>query len=125
MIFRNLLAINAVIAVPMGFACMLAPARLLAAYGVSLPPMGLVVYQFWGVTLVGLGLLSWFARSTEPLGVQKAMAVSLLIFHGLSCAVAVRGQFAGANNLGWSTVGLFLMLALTFAYLWIARLRRG
>ncbi len=37
MIFKNLLAINAVITVPMGFDCVLAPAQLLAAYGVSLP----------------------------------------------------------------------------------------
>lgn len=59
MTFRTLLSIHAVIAVPTGIACVLAPAQLLATYGVTLPPMGLVIYQFWGAALVGLGMLTW------------------------------------------------------------------
>lgn len=121
--FRTLLLINAAIAIPAGIACILAPEQLLATYGVTLPPMGLVVYQFWGAFLFGLGLLTWSARKTEERGAQKGIASSLIITYGFSCAIAVKGQFAGANNMGWSTVALFLLLASGFAYLRLGRLR--
>lgn len=61
---KPVLVINSIMAVPTGIACILAPASLLDLYGVALPPMGLVVYQFWGVTLFGLGMLTWLLRNT-------------------------------------------------------------
>lgn len=125
MSFRTLLAINALIAVLMGAACVLASAQLIGSYGIALTPMGLVVYQFWGATLIGLGLLTWLARFIETRGTQRALAASLFAYHGLSCVIAVRGQYAGANDMGWSTVGLFLLLALAFGYFCLVGLRRA
>lgn len=122
--FKTLMSVNAIIAIPVGIACILAPAQLLATYGISLPPMGLVIYQFWGAFLLGLGMLVWSARSIEERGVQRAIALSLFITYGIGCAIAVKGQLSGANNTGWSTVVLFLLLAVAFASLWIGRLRR-
>jgi len=121
--FQTLFIVNSFIAVPMGIACALVPAHLLKNYGVVLSPMGLVIYQFWGVTIFGLGLITWFARkSTEP-GIQKGLALSLFLVYILSCAVAVKGQFAGANSFGWTTVGLYFLLALGFGYLRFIKLR--
>jgi hypothetical protein len=122
--FENLLFVNAVIAVPMGIAFILAPARLLTTYGVTLSPMGLVIYQFWGVFLVGLGLLVWSVRKVEDRGVQRAIALTLFLTYGASCIIAVRGQLAGANITGWSTVVFFSLLALTFGYYRLILLRR-
>ena len=45
---------------------------------------------------------------------QKKFALALFITNGLSCVMAVRGQFAGANTFGWSTVALYFLLALGF-----------
>jgi hypothetical protein len=97
-----------------GIACVLMPAQLLASYDVSLAPMGLVIYQFWGVALIGLGMLTWFARSVKESALQRRFALALFITNGLNCVMAVRGQFAGANTFGWSMVALFLLLALGF-----------
>lgn len=115
--FRTFLLINSVVAIPTGIACALLPAQLLANYGVLLSPMGLVIYQFWGVTIFGLGLITWFARKSTETGVQKGLALSLFVIYVLSCAVAIKGQFAGANSFGWTTVGLFFLLASSFGYL--------
>jgi len=112
--FKSLLTINAVVAIVSGIACMLMPAKLLASYDVSLAPMGLVIYQFWGASLIGLGMFSWFAKSIKESTLQRKFALTLFITNGLSCAMAVRGQFAGANNFGWSTVALYLLLTLDY-----------
>ena len=125
MLFKTLLTLNSALAVVMGAACVLIPGRLLSNYGISLVPMGLVIYQFWGTTLIGLGLLVWFARDIAKTGLKRAVALSLLITNGLSCIMAVRGQNAGANDFGWSTVVLFLLFALGFAVFMVTSYFQG
>jgi hypothetical protein len=112
--FKTLLTINSIVAFISGIACVLIPAKLLASYNVSLAPMGLVVYQFWGASLIGLGMFSWFSRSIKESTLQRKFALTLFITNGLSCVMAVRGQFAGANNFVWSTVALYLLLTVGF-----------
>ncbi|MFC2142667.1 hypothetical protein ACFLR7_07020 [Acidobacteriota bacterium] len=112
--FKTLLTIHAVLAFVAGIACLFVPAKLLSSYGVSLIPMGLVIYQFWGAALIGLGLLTWFARSIKEFALQKLFALSLFITHGINCVIAIRGQFAGANDFGWSNVALFFLISIGF-----------
>ena len=112
--FKVLLTINAFLAFVSGAACVLMPAQLLAQYDVSLSPMGLVIYQFWGAALMGLGMLTWFAMRITTVALQKRIALALFVTNGLSVVMAVRGQFAGANASGWSTVALFLLLTLAW-----------
>ena len=114
MSFKTLCTINSILAVISGMLCVLVPARLLAGYDVRLAPMGLVIYQFWGAALIGLGMLTWFARSVRESALQRRFVLALFITNGLNCVMAVRGQFAGANTFGWSMVALFFLLALGF-----------
>lgn len=121
--FKILLIINAILAFTIGVACVLIPARLLAQYDVVLSPMGLVIYQFWGVALIGLGLLTWLAKSITELSLQKNFAFALFITNGLSAIMAIKGQYAGANTSGWSTVTLFLLLAIGFGVFLLQNLK--
>ncbi len=114
--YENLMTVHSVIAIPMGVTCMLAPAAMLANYGLALSPMGLVIYQFWGTALLGLGMLTWVFRSAEEARVQTGSSLTMAIIHIISCAMAVRGQWTGPNDFGWSAVAPFLVLALAFAY---------
>ncbi len=117
MVFRAFLSIYAVLAALAGATLILAPEFALAGFGVTLSPMGLVIYQFWGAALMGLGLMAWAARATEAPGPRRAFALALFVANALSCVMALRGQGAGANALGWSNVALFGLLAAAFAAL--------
>jgi hypothetical protein len=110
--FKILCTIISIMAIITGIFCILTPACLLSNYNVSLSEMGLVIFQFWGAALIGFGMLTWLARSIEDPGLQRKYAIALFIANGLSCVMAVRGQFAGANTFGWSTVGIFLLFSL-------------
>lgn len=121
--FKSLLTIFSVVAFVAGLACVLAPAQMLSSYGVSLVPIGYIVYQFWGSTLMGLGMLSWFARNIEEPALQKKFAVSLLITTALGTVMAIRGQYAGANDFGWSNVALYSLLTLGFGSLFLVKAR--
>lgn len=125
MMFKVLLTINSALAFISGIACVVIPAQLLEFYDVRLSPMGLVIYQFWGASLIGLGLLTWFARSIRESMLKRRIALALFITNGLSCVMAVRGQYAGANTSGWSMVALFLLLALGFGTLMLIKPRTG
>jgi hypothetical protein len=111
---KSLLTVNSVLAFVSGTACVLVPAQLLAHYEVTLPPMGLVVYQFWGSTLIGLGLLIWIARADTGRQLQRKISLALFVTNTLCCVMAVRGQYAGANARGWSMVVLFGVLAVAY-----------
>lgn len=108
--FRLLLTMNALLSIVSGIACVLFPAKLLSNYGLTLMPMGVIIYQFWGSTLIGLGLLIWMARNSKELKTQRLLALSLFITNGLGFYFSIQGQFAGANVLGWSTVLLYFSL---------------
>ncbi len=112
--FKRLCTVYSILAFLPGTFCVLIPAQLLASYDMSLSAMGLVIYQFWGVGLIGLGMLTWFIRNIEEAALQRKSALVLFITNGLSCVMAVRGQFAGANTFGWSTVVMYLLLSLSF-----------
>lgn len=113
--YKTLTTILSVIAFVNGLGCFLAPEMMLASFGVTLPAMGLVVYRFWGATLVGLGLIVWFARGIEDVNIQKKFSSALLIFSILCTYPAVLGQYSGASAMGWSMVGLFGLMSLGFA----------
>lgn len=112
--FKVLLTVNSVLALVTGIACVLVPVQLLAHYEVTLSPMGLVVYQFWGATLFGLGMLIWIARAINDRVLQRRISLALFVTNALSCVMAVRGQYAGANARGWSMVVLFGLLAVAY-----------
>ena len=114
--FKILLIIQFVLSVLSGIFCMLLPASMLSNFGVSLSSMGLVIYQFWGAALLGLGIISWVLRNANEVKFQKQIALSFLITHALNTIMAIRGQLFGANDAGWSNVVLFLILAVLFGY---------
>jgi len=112
--FKALLTVNSILAFASGAACVLIPAQLLAHYDVVLSPMGLVIYQFWGATLIGLGMIIWFARGIDGRVLQRRISLALFVTNVLSCVMALRGQYAGANARGWSMVVLFALLAVAY-----------
>lgn len=113
--FKTLFTILSVIAFINGLGCFLAPEMMLASFGVTLPPMGVVVYQFWGSTLMGLGLILWFARVIEDVKIQRNFSLAMFVFSVLSIYPAVQGQYSGANAMGWSMVVLFGLMSVGFA----------
>jgi hypothetical protein len=59
---KLLLTINAVIAVLFGLAFVFMPTASLAVYGTPPDPHTALAAQFFGAALIGLGVVSWFAR---------------------------------------------------------------
>ena len=111
------LTIAAVVAVVFGLAFVLVTGPLLSFYGITLDKAGTLVAQLFGASLIGFAVLNWFARGVTDREARQAIVLANLASDTVGFVMALIGQLAGvANALGWSTVALYLLLALGFAY---------
>jgi len=113
----TLLTINAIVAILFGIAFVLMPATLTSYYGITLSPAGLYVGQLFGATLLGFAVLTWSSRNAGESEARQAIVLALFLSHTVALVLSLLAQFAGTvNALGWSTIVIYLLLALGFAY---------
>ena len=120
MTYRNVLTVAAVLSILYGLSFMLLPGPLVSLYNVQLNDAGRYIAQLYGATLFGFGLLNWFARDFTGSSVQRSLLTANALTASLGfifSLIAQLGGVQGANGLGWSTVVLYLLLALAFLYL--------
>jgi len=112
-----LMTVNAIVAVVFGLAFVIAPGQAGALYGVSADAQFRYLAQLFGSALVGFGVLTWAARNAPASDARKAIVLALFVSEGLGFVLALLGQIAGVvNTMGWSTVAIYLLLALGFGY---------
>ena len=120
MTYRNVLMVSAILSFLFGIGFMLMPGQLVTLYNVELNDTGRYVAQLYGATLFGFGLLNWFAREFADGWVQRAVLTANFLTAALGTIFSLIGQLGGVqgvNALGWSTVLIYLLLALGFGYL--------
>lgn len=114
---KNLLVVAAVIAAIFGVGLVVVTGPLLAIYGITLDKAGTVVAQLLGAALIGFAVLDWLARDVTDPQARQAVVLGNLAGEVVGFVVILLGQLAGvANALGWTTVAIYLLLGLGFAY---------
>jgi hypothetical protein len=89
----------------------------MAMYGVTLDESGLWLGRFLGSAFIGIAVVSWFARNAAQNGAMRAIVLGFFVLSITSLIVAVLdGLYGSGNNLVWSTVVIYLFLALGFGY---------
>jgi len=118
----NLFAVNAVIAGLFGLAFVFAPAQLLAQYGLAVDSAFALVAQLFGAALIGYSILTWLCRKAADSDARRAIVLALFVSDGVAFILALMAQLKGlVNPLGWSTVAIYLLLAIGFAYFHFAK----
>ncbi len=115
---KNLFFLNTIVASVFGLLFVLVPEQTLSLYGISMMSRaGLFVGQLFGSALIGIGIIAWYARSMSA-DAQDGIMMAIIVGHGVGFIVSLIAQLQGiSNNLGWSTVLLYLFFSLGFAYL--------
>ena len=113
----SLLVIAAVIGAVFGIGFVVASGPLLSIYGITLDKAGTLVAQLFGGALISLAVINWFARNVTDPEARQAVVFGNLAGDIVGFVVILLGQLAGiANAIGWSSVAIYLLLALGFAY---------
>jgi hypothetical protein len=114
--------IYAVISAVFGLAFVFVPDASLALYGITLSPGGKSVVRLFGAALLEFAFLSWFARNIGDSEARNAITLAIFIGEAVGFVVVLLGQLSGVvNALGWSTVVMYLLLALGFGYFLIKK----
>ena len=113
----TMFVIYAAISAIFGLAFVFVPETSLALYGITLGPGGILIARLFGAALLEFALLSWLARNAGDSEARKAIILAVFIGEAVGFIVVLLGQLSGeVNALGWSTVAIYLLLALGFAY---------
>ena len=120
MTYRNFMTFASIVALLFALGFILMPAQLVQFYNVTLNEAGVLIAQLFGATLLGFGVLNWFARNFGEGEATQAILTANLASDAIGFIFALIGQLGGVpgvNALGWSTVLIYLILAAGFAYL--------
>ena len=112
------MSIAAIAAFLFGLAFLLVPVQTMSMYGVTLDISGQSVGRYLGSAFLGIAVLTWFARNTSPKdAAMRAIILGNFILCFTGFVASLFDVFYGpGNNMVWSTVILYLFLAMGFGY---------
>ncbi|NIS80388.1 MAG: hypothetical protein GTO14_09325 [Anaerolineales bacterium] len=114
---RHVFMANTIIALVYGISAVVIPTTIIDLHGMSVGPTGVYLGQLFGVSLIGIGLVTWLVRDVTDSQATNAIALGLLISDVVGFVVSLLAMLAGLMNaLGWLGTGIYLLLALGYGY---------
>ena len=114
---NTLMVVNALVAGVFGVGFIVVPGQVTSAYGSEITPQLEYVTRLFGAALLAFAVLTWTARNATDSDARRAILLALFVGDGVGFIVSLMGQLGGVMNaLGWTTVLIYLLLALGFGY---------
>ena len=112
----SFLTLKAVVSIVFGILFLLIPAGTMTILGVSLGAGGIFMTRYFGVGMLGIGLICAFYRNSDR-NTLVDILLALFIADTVGFIVALSGQLSGlVNPLGWVIVLLWLFFAAGLGY---------
>ena len=119
---RTLMVIHAIAAAVFGVSFVFWPGEVLSQYGHAADAALEYLFQLVGAALIAFAVLTWSARNAPDSVARRAILLSMFIGNAIGFVVALIAQLGGVDNeLGWSTVAIYLLFALGFGYFRIVK----
>ncbi len=100
-----------------GIGFVIAPGALLGPMGVTLNDIATTFARLFGSALLSFPVLLWFARKSDKPEFKKGVVNSLFVYYLISTILLVIAEIGGQMNaMGWSVVGLHVILLVWFGY---------
>jgi hypothetical protein len=116
--FKTLMTIKAFVCLVFGPLLLFVPGPLLNLLGTSFGPGAALTAREYGAALIGLLMLTWFARNAEASVARRAIILNLFVYDAIALVVTLIIQLSGGLNLlGWGIVAIYLFFAVGFGYL--------
>ncbi len=118
----NVMLVKSIVCIVLGVGLVIMPVPLMALFGVALNPVGAITAQFLGAAFLVLAIYLFLARDVADPVAGRAIEVAVLVGDAAGFLVALMAQLSNQmNQLGWIIVALYLLLALGFGYLLVAK----
>jgi len=120
--FKTLMIIKAIVCLCLGIPILLVPDFIYSIFGASLEPGGAFAAREYGASMIGILMLTWFARNSLESDSRWAIILALFIYDAIGFVVTLLAIISGTlNTLAWLIVALYLFLALGFGYFLIPK----
>jgi hypothetical protein len=117
MSIRALFIFNSILSLFFGCAFVLVPEFSISFYGITLGDGGILMARLMGAAFLSFTGITWFARNSEESEARRAIVLGLFISFAIGFVVSLMAQLSGiVNELGWSTVAIYLLLSLGYGY---------
>ena len=114
---KTVLLVKALISVVLALLLLFLPSTFGGWFGLPSQDVGNLMARFFGVALLGIGLICYVSSSATASALRKNVILSLFITDTIGFILALIAQLQGAfNGLGWLIVALWLILALLLGY---------
>jgi len=118
MTFRWLLILKSVVSVFFGLILLSVPGFLLKLMGTELGSGGVYMAREYGAALMGIFLLTWFAKNITAADARRAILIQVLVYDAIGMVVTSHVVLTGVlNALGWGIVGVYLFFTVASGYL--------
>jgi hypothetical protein len=116
---KRLFIVNGVIAGGYGLALLLITGPILDIYGISPNREATFMARWFGLGLLANGLVTLLSRDAAESTAGRSISLALATTYAIGTVLAAWGTVSGPfNALGWIAVGLNLLLALGFGFVW-------
>jgi len=100
-----------------GIGFVISPGAMLGPFGVTLNAIATSFVRLFGSALISFSILLWFALKSDKSEFKKGVIYSMFAYFLVSTVLLLIAQLAGQMNvLGWSVVGIHLVLLVCFGY---------
>ena len=107
--------IAAVYGLLIGLPLLFGPSSMATAAGLTGSPGMLMTLRYMGVANIGLGLIAWLVRNSEPSGARDGASMGFFIFFALSALTSLYAQFTEAAMVSnWIYVVVQALIAVGF-----------
>src|SRR5512142_1294820 len=99
---KTVLTINAIVALAISIALVLAPSIVISIYGGATDTVGQFLARHYGATGLAIGVLTWLARNMPAPEARRAMLPALLSVFLVELGIDLLAQLGGLlNTSGW------------------------
>jgi hypothetical protein len=116
--YRTVFLVNAIFSIVFGLAFLVMPAIALneAGFDVLIPEK--FISQFFGATMLTLGLVLWFVKDVTDQGIQKGIGSAMLFGSVLGVVVSAIGLAGGMmQKNGWIIPVVYFLFAIDYTFM--------
>jgi hypothetical protein len=108
---------NTIVAIVYALGLLIVPATIMTMHGIGSDPSALLMARYFGVGLLGIGLVTWLARNSDKSQAQDAISLGFMISYVIGFVVSLQATLAGQMNaVGWLPVVIYLLLIAGLGY---------
>ncbi len=108
---------NTIAALGYAIGLLIVPATVMTLHGISTDPSTILMARYFGVALLGIGLVTWLARNSDESHARDAMTLGLPISYVAGLLLSLQATLTGQMSVvGWLPVVVYLLLVAGYSY---------